>query len=57
MPPVQFFLIAAAAGALFLCGNKVVKGVKIVDRKVCHVATLGHKCKTKQASVQPKQGN
>jgi hypothetical protein len=53
MPPVQILLIAAAVGALYIGGKEVVKGVKIVDRKVSHVVTLGHKCKSKPA--QPKQ--
>jgi hypothetical protein len=47
VPGVQILLICAAGSLLYLGGHQVVRGVKVVDRKVCHIATLGHKCKPK----------
>lgn len=46
MPPVQFMLIAAAAVASYIyIGKPIAHGVKKASHTVCHVATLGKKCK------------
>lgn len=50
MPPASVLVVVALAGLAYLGGRQVVRGVKVVDRKVCHVATLGHKCKPKPKS-------
>jgi hypothetical protein len=41
----RLLLIVAAFAATYWVGEEAVKGIKKVDHKVCHVITLGHKCK------------
>jgi hypothetical protein len=53
MPPVQVLLIGAAVVGLYFGGRAVVHGVEKLDRKVCHVVTLGHKCKPAQKPAAP----
>ena len=45
MVPPAAIAVALAFALTYYAGIGAVKGVKWVDRKVCHVITLGHKCK------------
>lgn len=51
----QFVLVFLAAAGLYFSGKAVVHGVNTGAHTVCHVVTLGKKCKPKQSKplVQP----
>lgn len=55
MPPASVLVVVAVLGVALWGGAEVVKGVKVVDRKVCHFVTAGHKCKPKPAPVPAPQ--
>ena len=48
-------LILVGVAAVTYGIGKAVKPVEKFNRKVCHVATLGHKCKPKPAPAQKEQ--
>lgn len=51
MPPVGILVACAFAVAGYVyVGKPVVHAVKKVDHKICHVVTLGHKCKPEVVS-------
>jgi hypothetical protein len=46
-------LVILAFAATYWVGEQAVKGVQVVDRKVCHLVTLGHKCRTPIPAPSP----
>lgn len=55
MPDAKVLLLCAALSAAIYVGHKTVTAVNKLDHKVCHVMTLGKKCKpheTPQAAPQ-----
>jgi hypothetical protein len=50
-PRIIVVIVAMSAG--YYVGEKAVAGIKVVDRAVCHVVTLGHKCKDIKATHKP----
>ena len=55
MPDARTVLIIAAIGVVIYVGDKTVQGVKKIDRKVCHVLTLGHKCKPQSTAKSSEE--
>ena len=45
MPPASVLIAGALVATMIMVGKPIVHGVNKADHKICHVVTLGKKCK------------